>query len=238
MDGWIEYPYSQTTFAAWQAGVEYQPPTIEAQSEDGRWKTVLAQFGYMAGMPRRAAVPLDAARLPPNTTRLRISTNMEIYWDRLAIAQIESSREMRRYDLDLIEARAAEIGFPQRTTLDQRRPHYDYAIRAPLWDTRHPKGMYTNFGQVTPLVSKTDDVVAIIGPGEELQLDFSVCPQRLPSGWTRRYVLELNGWCKDMDLYTQHGDTVAPLPQGADGEPSAERQELHDKYNRRYRAGY
>jgi len=98
--------------------------------------------------------------------------------------------------------------------------------------------MYTEFGKVTPLIAATDDAVAIIGPGEELQLDFAPCQQELPIDWTRRYVLELNGWCKDMDLYTRHGDTVAPIPRRGSGESSDARRQLHDIYNRRYRAGY
>ncbi|MCA9290496.1 MAG: VCBS repeat-containing protein, partial [Phycisphaerales bacterium] len=41
VDGWVEYPYSQTMFAAWQAGASYDAPTIEARGSDGRWVTVL-----------------------------------------------------------------------------------------------------------------------------------------------------------------------------------------------------
>ena len=31
VDGWVEYPYAQTVFAAWQAGAVYEPPTLEAR---------------------------------------------------------------------------------------------------------------------------------------------------------------------------------------------------------------
>ena len=83
-DGWIEYPYSQTMFGAWQAGADYVAPTIEALGSDGTWRTVIGQFGYPAGMPRRMSVPLPD--LPEGTTKLRITTNQEIFWDRLAVA--------------------------------------------------------------------------------------------------------------------------------------------------------
>jgi len=52
-DGWIEYPYSQTMFAAWQAHADYRAPTLEAKGADGRWRVLLREFGYPAGMPRR-----------------------------------------------------------------------------------------------------------------------------------------------------------------------------------------
>ena len=78
-DGWIEYPYSQTVFAAWQAGLRYQAPTLEARAEDGSWQSVAVEFGYPAGMPRTMALPL--VDLPRGTSALRLSSNMEIYWD-------------------------------------------------------------------------------------------------------------------------------------------------------------
>ena len=31
MDGWVEYAYSQTAFAAWQAGIEYVEPSVQAR---------------------------------------------------------------------------------------------------------------------------------------------------------------------------------------------------------------
>src|SRR4051812_38953557 len=84
VDGWIEYPYSQTMFAAWQARADYRVPTLEAKGSDGRWRALLKEFGYPAGMPRRMAVPLP--RLPKGTRSLRLRTNQQIYWDRIAVA--------------------------------------------------------------------------------------------------------------------------------------------------------
>ncbi|NNF16840.1 MAG: tetratricopeptide repeat protein, partial [Gammaproteobacteria bacterium] len=58
-DGWVEYPYSQTVFAAWQADETYFAPTLEAAGADGQWHTVYTSFGYPAGMPRQMSVPLE-----------------------------------------------------------------------------------------------------------------------------------------------------------------------------------
>ena len=92
IDGWIEYPYSQTMFAAWQAGVPYQAPSLDVWGEDGKWHTLLNQFGYPAGMPRRMSMSLG--KLPNGVTRLRLRTNQEIYWDRIAIAYAEIPPQM------------------------------------------------------------------------------------------------------------------------------------------------
>ncbi len=230
-DGWIEYPYSQTMFAAWQAGADYRPPTFEARSADGTWQVVLAQFGYPAGMPRQMSVPLDG--LPAGTTALRITTNQEIYWDRITVAFSEPCPDARRIDLPLVAARLARSGFAQRTTGPQRRPHYDYAKRSTFWDTRHQDGLYTREGPVDELVAVTDGALAIFGPGEEVHTEFAAPLQSPPEGWTRRLVLETRGWCKDMDLFTAEGETLEPLP----GPDTPARKTLHDRYNTRHQAG-
>jgi hypothetical protein len=233
IDGWVEYPYSQTMFAAWQAGADYQAPSLDARGEDGRWQPVLQQFGYPAGMPRRMSVPLE--NLPAGTRHLRLRTNQEIYWDRIAVAYAEPLAGVQRRELALRQARVADAGFPLRTTGTQRLPHYDYARRSPFWDTRHMKGFYTEFGPAEALVEHVDGAVAIIGPGEELHLEFEAPENAPPQGWSRAIVLESNGWAKDMDLYTRDGDTLAPLPLS--GKPSVHRDHLHERFNTRYREG-
>lgn len=229
-DGWIEYPYSQTMFAAWQAGASYEPPTIEAQTPDGEWTIVAPQFGYPAGMPRQMAMPLRY--LPTGTTRLRIRTNQEIYWDRIAIAFAEECQQAVRSELPLQAAKLTEIGYPKRTDGIQGQPNYDYDQRRPLWDCTHLKGFYTQFGPVKDLVEAADDALAIFGPGEEVDLEFQADVPKLPTGWTRSFVLETVGWCKDRDLFTRDGDTVAPIPSRS--EPTKTHR-LNEEFNTRYR---
>jgi tetratricopeptide (TPR) repeat protein len=231
-DGWVEYPYSQTAFAAWQAGAEYGAPTLEARGGDGRWATLYAQFGYPAGMPRQMTLPLEG--LPAGTTALRLRTNQEIYWDRLAIAYAETPPETARTELPPSSARLARIGFPRRVHHAQHRPDYDYTHRSPFWDTRYQAGAYTRFGPVDELVGEVDDAVALIGPGEEAHLEFPAPPPP-PAGWTRRLVLETHGWTKDMDLYTRDGETVGPMP--STGNPRDVPERLHARYNTRYLSG-
>jgi hypothetical protein len=237
-DGWVEYPYSQTMFAAWQAGAAYDAPTIEARDEHGNWIVVLEKFGYPAGMPRQMSVPLLRSKLPKGTREIRIRTTQEIYWDRLAIACAEPCPDARRIELPMTAARVADPGFAARTTAAQRRPHYDYARRAPLWDARHQAGFYTEFGPADELVAHADDALAIFGPGEEVHVSFAAPQTDVPPGWTRRLELQLVGWCKDMDFYTRDGATIDPLP--ARGTLNAEdlrrRDRLHQQYNTRYRS--
>jgi hypothetical protein len=232
-DGWVEYPYSQTNFAAWQAEADFRAPTIEILRPNGTWDVLLEQFGYPAGMPRLMAVPLP--RLPNGITQIRIRTNMEIYWDRLAVAFAEPCPQVEHHELPLASARMEQTGFPKRTTGEQRLPDYDYQQRRPFWDTHFLEGFYTRFGPVEELVNTKDNAVAIFGAGEGVHLEFKEPTVSLKQGWTRVFVLETFGWCKDMDLYTRTGETIEPLPHM--GKQDTRGDFLHRRYNTRYLSG-
>jgi hypothetical protein len=239
IDGWIEYPYSQTMFGAWQAKAAYSAPTIEALDQHGQWHLVLEQFGYPAGMPRQMSVPLPADKLPEGCRQLRIRTNQEIYFDRIAIALAEAGvHEARHHELALKHAELIQSGFALRTTGGQRQPSYDYDQRTPFWDTRYQRGSYTALGPMTELIARKDDALAIFGPGEEVHMEFLADLPVLPEGWTRVFVVEVDGWCKDMDLYTKDGETIDPLPRSEAGQvDSAARETLHQRYNTRFESG-
>jgi hypothetical protein len=87
------------------------------------------------------------------------------------------------------------------------------------------------FGRIDELVSSRDDALAIVGPGEEIHAEFDAALAPLRSGWSRRFVLEANGWAKDMDLYTRDRDTLGPLP--VSGRSAAMRDRLNLRYNQR-----
>jgi hypothetical protein len=233
MDAWIEFPFSRTLFGAWQAGAVYHAPTLEAGSGTGDWHVIAESFGLPGGMPRQLAVPLE--RLPAGAMQLRLRTNHEVYWDRLMIVDAEPSANVRRNVLPLAAANLREPGFPGRIRLDWARNDFDYEVRAPLGDARDSAGEYTRFGPVDELIGAADDAVAIFGPGEEIHLEFADLLPDLPAGWSRRFVLETVGWCKDMDLYTEHGGAVDPLP--ARDQSNDTRTRLHQRYNTRYQAG-
>ncbi|MCI0630241.1 MAG: FG-GAP-like repeat-containing protein [Phycisphaerales bacterium] len=245
IDGWIEYPYSQTMFGAWQAGADYRAPTVEARGEDGEWVVVLEQFGYPAGMPRQMSVGLAVEKLPKGTKELRIRTNQEIYFDRIAIAYVEECPGVVKRELKLSEARLMRTGFAKRTTGPQRQPYYDYDERVPLWDTRYQRGYYTEFGAVDELIGTKDGALAIFGPGEEVHMEFDApesvddADRSLGEGWARVFVLEVDGWCKDMDLFTKDGETVEPVPgvPGAHRRDACATDELHRRFNTRYESG-
>lgn len=240
IDGWVEYPYSQTTFAAWQAGVGYSAPSLAARDGEDRWHQVYERFGYPAGMPRQMALPLEA--LPADTRALRLSTEREVYWDRVRLVRREPLDEKRVTSLDASRVRLMKTGFPRRTTLAQRVPHYDYEDRSPYWDTKYPAGYYTRLGNVTPLLSEADDALAVFGPGEEIHMEFPAVAEPSEPESRRLFVLEVHGYAKDMDMLTRDGETVEPLPRQVSADAASpdylsRRDSLHERYNIRFQAG-
>lgn len=240
MDGWIEYPYCSTTFAMWQARASTSPPTFEAlDPATGLWITLVKEYGYPAGMPRETAFPISKTSLPKNCTTLRIVTDQELYVDRCRMIWSQVCPQAIERTLPLRSAVVRESGFAKRIPAAQRCPMYDYATRIPLWDCRKQAGWYTATGvDCSPLVTAIDDAVAIFGAGEEVRLTFDAAQPALATNWTRAFVLDLNGWCKDMDFYTGNGATVAPLPmRDTSSVPSPDRAVLHERFNTRYEAG-
>nr|WP_282452711.1 CRTAC1 family protein [Lysobacter sp. CAU 1642] len=236
-NGWVEYPYSQTLFAAWQAGADYRSYSLDLGDGRGSWREAYAQFGYPAGMPREFALPLPRVETPLPALRLR--GNLEVYLDRLDVVRVEPAPEALVHRvLSPDSAQMQRIGFPRREVHAGKRPDYDYGERAAFWDTRYPVGAYTDFGPVEPLLEAVDDGFAIVGPGDALDLSFEA-PPAPPEGYTRVLVLEARGYAKDMDLYTRDGGTLGPMPITAelDQDARAGGDALNRQFNQRFQGG-
>jgi hypothetical protein len=183
-------------------------------------------------------LPFDTSLLPDGCTTIRLRTTQEIYWDRLRLGK-RSAVVMTR---TIVPARSAHVnacGFPKRTTHAQARPAYHYAERAPFGDMRHQRGRYTSFGACAPLIATVDDACAIIGPGEEVRVQFD-CDALEPvaEGFSRHWILVVDGWCKDMDLLTIDGETIEPLPARSVGDAGSAARDLMSRFNNREQAGH
>jgi tetratricopeptide (TPR) repeat protein len=212
LDGWVEYPYSQTNYAAATAGVKLQPPILERQRPDGSWEVLDSDPGYPAGLPRTTTLELTGKLSGPRCV-LRLRTNMECYWDMATMLIAETSATPRVTTLDPAKAVLGHKGYLRETSADGLQPllyDYDYVDPAPLAKLAGP---LTRYGDVRPLVVSDDDQLCLVGPGDELRLDYDArALPALPAGWTRAYVLRSVGYCKDADPATASSDSVLPLP--------------------------
>lgn len=212
LHGWVHYGYSATNFAAGQAGITLRAPSIYAQRKS-QWVELFHEVGYPAGM--RHTMTLDVTgKLLPTDRRIRIVTNMELYWDRIFVAPVLGDAAIDVRSIDLDSADLHYFGYPREYSPDGRHPNlYDYSQvdRTLPWKTM--RGAYTRYGDVTTLLNEPDDRYVIMGPGEEITLRFAAAAAgAAPPGCRRSFILKTDSYCKDMDLYTAYPETVEPLP--------------------------
>ncbi len=212
LQGWVEYSYSATNFAASQAGLRLKAPSVFAW-RDGRWVELCHEAGYPAGLNHTMTLDVTGKVLPGDR-KLRIATNMDLSWDRIFLATHDADCRLKVREVAARSADLHFLGYPREYSPDGRQPNLlDYANldRAVPWKVM--AGDYTRFGEVGALLREADDCFVIMGHGEELTLRFPAeAFGPVPPGCRRTFILKTDSYCKDMDLYTAHGDTVGPLP--------------------------
>ncbi len=214
LHGFIEYFSASSMYAAWQANLQPMPPYVEAQLPDGSWKRVIDEMGFPAGLPRTIVVDLTG-KLPPGTRRIRLTTNLQIYWDQLLIDNgPDAPQHVRQTELPLASAQLAFRGYPEQ--IDGKTPGdltYNYEHISQTGPFTRSRGSYTRYGEVTPLLKSVDESFVIFGSGEDIDVEFSTAAlPPLAPGWKRDYFFYANGFVKDMDFYEASPFTVADMP--------------------------
>lgn len=214
MHGYIEYFSASSMYAAWQAGLQPVPPYVEAQMPDGSWKRIIEDMGFPAGLPRTIVVDLTG-KLPAGARKIRLTTNLQIYWDQVLVDNGASeAAQVRQTEMPLATARLAFRGYPRQ--IEGATPGdltYDYNRISATGPFQWQRGSYTHYGDVTPLLKAIDDHYVIFGSGEEIDAEFSGATlPALPAGWKRDYFFYANGFVKDMDFYEASPFTVAQMP--------------------------
>jgi len=258
LTGWTDYAFSSDNVAASQAGLTLRPPALEVKEANGAWQTIVPDIGIPVGRPQTLVVDLSG-RMPSTARELRIVTNMRIYWDQIAVASdtgsgavfAASTRGKRLptpFSVARLDPAAAQLrwrGFSAEVRPEGREPvsyDYDRVSRVLPWKTM--PGRYTREGDVRSLLSRSDDMVVIAGPGDEIALSFdaSALPA-LPAGERRTFLLYADGFSKEMDVNSASPDVLAPLPfHGMTRYPygpdesypmTPERRAVIDRYNTR-----
>jgi Flp pilus assembly protein TadD len=214
LHGFIEYFSASSMYAAWQAGLSPIAPYVEAQMPDGSWKRIIDDMGFPAGLPRTIVVDLTG-KLPPGARRIRLVTNLQIYWDQILVDNgPEAPQWMHETELPLASARLAFRGYPEQ--LDGKTPGdltYNYQHISQTGPFVRSRGSYTRYGEVTPLLKFIDDNFVVFGSGEDIDVEFSTgALPPLSPGWKRDYFFYANGFVKDMDFYEGSPYTVADMP--------------------------
>jgi tetratricopeptide (TPR) repeat protein len=212
--GWV-YPTDSSINLAISQGDHARPHGLRLEVPDGSggWAVAATDLGFPAGKSKTILIDLKNVFRPGTPRRLRLGTNMEIYWDRIAWAAGRPDVGLRTTRLLPAGAELRHRGFSAVHQASRRAPELpDYgtlASTAPLW--RDLEGYHTRFGDVLPLVDSIDGRYVIMNAGDELAFRFTeVAPP--PGGWTRSFVLIGDGWVKDGNYNTGFSRTVLPLP--------------------------
>jgi hypothetical protein len=172
-----------------------------------------ADLGFPAG--KNKTIVVDLARAA-GARRIRLRANLEIYWDKLAVAS-RAPEAPRTTRLPLSRAELRYRGFSATISPRGEGPETpDYGrveSTSPRW--RDLAGYHTRFGDVIELLTGVDDRYVIMNAGDEMRLTFPAQAPP-PPGWRRDFVLIGDGWEKDGDYNTGFSQTVLPLPSHAD----------------------
>jgi hypothetical protein len=239
--GFIEYPYSQTVYAASQANVQWRSIRVDLQAADGHWVTLIPDGGWPGGMGRVFTLDISGHAWS-HDVRLRLVTNLEIYYDQIFIGRHAGLERVAIHTAPLLQATLQRLGFPREYSPDGRLPLiYDYHWLDASAPFHVQQGAYTRYGPVEELLAQHDDRYVILGPGDELLLRFDAASlPAVPEGKTRSFLMISHTYCKDMDRYSGTSRTLEPLPfHGMSRYPYPPDESYPDgEFHREYRTTY
>ena len=214
MDGYTDYFTATSMYAADQAGIKVIAPYVEALDAHNKWVRVVEDMGFPAGLERTMVADLTG-KLPPGTRRIRIVSNLKIYWDAIRIDQTPDAGGIHTAEVPLARASLEFLGYPREIRLTPASDTvYSFTNRSMTGPYARAEGNYTRYGDVLGLLSAVDDRFVVFGSGEGVKLDFD--PNHLPilpAGWVRDYFFYANGFEKDLDFYAAYAFSVEPLPR-------------------------
>ncbi len=198
------------------------PPYLEVPDGEGQWRTVIPYTGFPSGEHKTVFIDLTN-RFPAEDYRVRLTTNLELYWSEAFYTVDEPVRAETR--ITRLSPDTADLHYRGYSREYRTAPYgpfiRDYQVLSgePQWLPF--AGYRTRYGDVTPLLRASDNRYVIYSSGEEIKVTFDAADlPEPPPGWTRDFVLHTDGWLKEGDLNTATAATIEPLPfHGMSGYP-------------------
>jgi Tfp pilus assembly protein PilF len=212
--GWL-HPTDATVNIAISQNSQEPPRGLSLEVADGKggWAVARDRLGFPAGKNKTILIDLSGVFRRGAPRRLRLRTNMEIFWDKLEWSAGLPYTPIKTERMGAVVAELRYRGFSVMGRADQSSPELpEYnRIETTTQRWRDLTGYYTRFGDIGELLASVDDRIVIMNAGDELVLRFAAPPPQ-PEGWTRDFVLIGNGWIKDGDFNSMFSKTVLPLP--------------------------
>ncbi|MDO9580950.1 MAG: CRTAC1 family protein [Bacteroidales bacterium] len=243
LNGWIFPTDASINVAISQSdNIKVISPIIQIINKEGKWETVIDNLGFPMGKDKTVIADLSG-KIPTSDHRIRIRTNMEIYWDQIFFSDCLSNAPIISTVLNPISADLHYRGFSGSYRKGGRYgPHwFDYSDvdKDPKW--RDLSGNYTRFGDVLPLLAESDNKYIISNAGDETSIKFDAKElPKLKKGWSRDFLIHSVGWVKDGDINTAFSNAVLPLPfHGMSSYPPSEKDTYpNDPELQNYRQEY
>ena len=230
MTGWFLWSDASANMASARTpDVRFVPPLLQVPDGPeggGGWRDTGPPVGFPAGKTKTMVIDVSTL-IDRDDPRVRVFTTLQLFWDSIRLAVDDDDALLGVRELDVASARLWMRGFS--APLGERKPgatselpeRFDWHRTAefPRWN-QHP-GLYTKYGDVTPLVRAVEDRYVILGAGDALTLTFDAKELAPPAAGMRRdYLLFLDGWEKDRAPNTLEALEVEPLPfHGMSGYP-------------------
>jgi len=211
----------------WQA----RPMSLEVPDGKGGWIVVRSNLGFPAGRKKTVLFDLTNVFRPGRPHRVRIRTNLEIYWDQIQWARGLPDTQVKTATLNSTSADLHYRGFSVIHRPDAGAPeipeYNKLAATTQIW--RDLIGYYTRYGEVGELLKQIDDRYVIVAAGDEMSLRFPEQPPP-PAGWLRDFIIVGDGWIKDGDYNSTFSKTVQPLPYHSKQEYTEAPGRLEDEW--------
>jgi Tfp pilus assembly protein PilF len=216
--GWV-HPTDSSINVAITQGAHAAPESLSLHvaDRDGRFRAVRTGLGFPAGKDKTVLIDLSGLFPADGPRRLRLATNLEVFWDQLGWAVGRPDVPVAPRRVDLVSADLSDRGYSVTEQPDQshpERPKYVLEGTAPRW--LDLEGYYTRYGDVRELLTAVDDRYVIMNAGDEIRLKFREVAAPAP-GLVRDFVMIGDGWVKDGDFNTGFSRTVLPLPTHRSG---------------------
>ena len=208
--------------------------SLEVPDGKGGWVVAQPNLGFPAGRKKTVLFNLTNAFRPGTPRRVRIQTNLEIFWDRITWAKgmpdvpVKTTR-MAPNVADLHYRGYSVIHRPDSGAPEV--PDYDH-MEGSKQRWHDLIGYYTRYGDVKELLTQVDDRYVIVNSGDEMSLRYPEQPAP-PSGWLRDFVVIGDGWIKDGDYNSTFSKTVLPLPYHAKDTYNTPPGKLEDEWTYR-----
>src|ERR1700722_10044302 len=206
--------------------------SVEVPDGRGGWVTAQDNLGFPAGRKKTVLFNLTNIFRPGTPRRVRLRTNLEIYWDAIRWAKGAPEAKLKEVTLDPSVADLHYRGYSvMHMPVGAGAPEVpDYnQMEGTTQRWRDLIGYYTRYGDIRELIKSTDDRYVIVNSGDELSLRFSEQPAPA-AGWVRDFVIKGDGWIKDGDYNSTFSKTVLPLPYHAKNEYTARPGALEDEW--------